>query len=299
MSMAYSTMYPGDVNFLDSIESYLQKSGVSTQMISPQEKLVVYEQARAALYSYDVQCLPRIVDKILYANMDTDQEARALWIAFSNHVMDPVFVQFLMQFLASRNDTSLNGKVGALLSKVINEFYERNYDEKKKKDEKVPEYEEVKHLQAAIESLLGGMSNAIQIKCGGLTHPEALFIAACVAMCSQASIKEILNSDLSVTADIFGNLADPDHVIRGALTLLKSDIPTKPTKNQAAFLDSLKRWVYTMLDTIPGGSITCYQYIVGVYGSTKPDVSQYFIQLKDCGTTYANCLAAAKQIVNK
>lgn len=299
MTTAYSSMYPGDVTFLDSVESYLRKTGMATNLTTPQERLVVTEQARAALYSYDVQCMPRIADKLLNSGMDTDQEARALWIALRNHVMDPVFVQVLMQFLASRNDPSLNGQIGALLSNVIKEFYEEHYDDKKKKEDTLPEFDEVKHIQAAIEQLLGGMANAIQVRCGGLTHPEALFVAACVAMNSKESIKEILMSDLSITADVFGNLKDPDRIIRAALLLLKSEVPTKPTKNQTAFLDSLKRWVYTMLDAIPGGTVVCYQYLVGVYGSVKPEVSQYFIQLKDCGTTYPNCLAAAKQIVNK
>ena len=154
-------------------------------------------------------------------------------------------------------------------------------------------------IQAAIEELLGGMANGIMVKCGGLTHPEALFVAACVAMNSRESIIEILNSDLSVTADIFNSLDDPDPVIRAALLLLKSDVPTKPTKNQTAFLDSLKRWVYNMMNIIPGGSIQGYQFLVGVYGSVKPDLSPYYIQLKDCGASqYPVCLAAAKQIVN-
>lgn len=300
MAMVYSQMYPGDVNYLDTVETYLKKTGLPSG-ISPQERLVMIEEARNSLYSYDVQCIPRIAEKILTSDLETDQEARALWIATNHHVMDPIFVQFLMQFLASRNDPRLNGQVGALLSKVLDKFFEENFkkDEKKKGEEEVPNFDEVKHIQAAVEDLLGGAANAVQVKCGNLTHPEALFIAACIAMNSQESIKEILRSDLSITADIFNNLTDPDPIVKGALTLLKSDIPTKPTKNQTAFLDSLKRWLYQMLDTIPGGTSVCYQYLVGVYGSVKPDVSPYYIQIKDCGTTYTNLLTVAKQIVNK
>ena len=75
--------------------------------------------------------------------------------------------------------------------------------------------------------------------------------------------------------------------------------PTKPTANQSAFLESLKRWVFRMLDTIPGGTTVGYQYLVGVYGSVKPDVSPYYIQIKDCGGSYPSLLEVAKQIVNK
>ncbi len=309
MSMVYSQMYPGDVNFLDSVETYLKKIGIPTGL-SPQERLVIADQARTTLYSYDVQCLPRIAEKILTSDLEADQEAKGLWIAFTNHIMDPIFVSFIMQFLYSRKDVSLNGQIGALLSKALDKYIETHWDKNKtndkdkkkdgpKEDAKTPEFEEIKHIQAAIEELLGPTANAVQVRCGNLTHTEALFIAACIAMNSQETLKEILRTDLPITADIFGNLGDPDAIIRGALTLLKSEIPTKPTANQSAFLESLKRWIYTMLEKIPGGTTMCYQYLVGVYGSVKPDVSPYYIQIKDCGTMYTNLLAVAKQIVNK
>lgn len=307
--LAYSQLYPGDVTFLDSLESYLRKLNVSAYA-TPQERLTITEQARSSLYSYDAQCLPRVAEKILEADMEVDQEARGLWIAFSNHVMDPIFVDIMMQFLRSRNDPALNGMIGALLSKVIDKHISANWSEdKKKKDKKLkdaaetddalPDFEEVKHIQAAIEELLGPTANSIQVRCGNLTHPEALFIASCLAMNSQKTLKEILATDLPITADIFGNLRDPDPVIKGSLKLLKADIPTKPTANQTAFLESLKRWIYTMLEKIPGGTTVCYQYLVGVYGSVNPDVSPYYIQIKDCGTMYTNLLTVAKQIVNK
>lgn len=311
MSTIYSRMYPDDVNFLDSVESYLRKLGVPNG-ISPQERLAITEQARNTLYSYDVQCMPRIAKKILEADMEVDQEARALMIALYNHALDPNFIAILMEFLRTKNDASLNGIIGAVLTKVLNQYIEDHWKKDNKKDDKkpkdpkeekkpeaTPDFEEIKHLQAAIERLLGDTANTVQVSCGNVTHPEALFIAACIAMNSQESLKEIIRSDLPVTADIFGNLQDPDGIIRGALTLLKADVPSKLTAHQTAFLDSLKRWVYTMLDKIPGGTSMCYSYLVGVYGSVKPDVSPYFIQVKDCGTMYSNLLTVAKQLVNK
>lgn len=303
--LAYSQTYPGDVTFLDSLESYMRKLNVSP-MASPQERLAITENARSTLYSYDVQCLPRVTDKILEADMESDQEARGLMIAFRNHVMDPMFVNIMIQFLRTRNDSALNGRIGALLSKVVDKYIEEHWkkDDKKSKDKDksetgTPDFDEIKHIQAAIEELLGPTANAIQVRCGNLTHPEALFIASCIAMNSQQTLKEILKYDLPITADIFGNLTDPDPIIRGSLTLLKADVPSKPTANQSAFLESLKRWIYTMLEKIPGGTTVCYQYLVGVYKSVSPDVSPYYIQIKDCGTMYTNLLTVAKQIVNK
>ena len=298
----YSSMYPGDANFLDTVDSYLAKIGVPAN-IPPHERLAIHEQARNALYSYDVQCIPRIADKILNADMTLDQEARALWIAFSHHTMDPSFVKIMMDYLSSRSDLILNGKIGALLSKVLEEFFKthapKNEKQKNSEEATTPEYDEIKHIQIAMEALLGSSASAIQATCGGLSHYEALFIAACLAMNSKETIKEILKSDLSVTANIFDSMMDPDRLVKGALYLLKSEVPSKPSKNQTAFLDSLKRWAFTKLDKIPGGQAVCYQYLVGVYGSVKPDVSPYYIQVKDCGTTYPDLIQVAKQLVNK
>lgn len=307
--MVYSQMYPGDVNFLDSVDTYLQKTGVP-RGITPQERLAIAEQARTSLYSYDVQCLPRIAQKILESDLETDREANALWIAFQHHVMDPVFVQFTMQYLNTRSDVTINGQVGALLSKVVEQYLTEHWQKKDEKDAKkkdkeepkaTPDFQEIKHIQVAIEQLLGTTANAIQVECGNLTHTEALYIAACIAMNSKETIKEILRSDLAITAELFTNIhmTNVGNMVTAALRFLKADIPTKPTANQSAFLESLKRWVYKMLDSVDGGSTVCYQYLVDVYGSVKPDVSPYYIQIKDCGTSYPNLLPVAKQIVNK
>lgn len=309
MSTAYSQMYPGDVNFLDTVESYLIKSGVQMGL-TPQENLAITDQARTALYSYDVQCIPRITDKILNANMDVDPEARALWIAFYNHSLDPIFIKFLMEYLHGRQDAALNGRVGALLTKVLEKYFENKLKEsqpEKKSDKKDKEskekkdevkYEEIEHLQIAIEKLLGSSAIVIEHCCGNITHHEALFVAACIVMNSQTTISEILNSDLPVTADVFNEFTPYDQLVMAALKFPKSEVPTKPTANQTAFLESLKRWVYDKLDSINGGAYKCYQFLVYTYGSVKPDVSPYYIQIKDCGTTKPNLIQAAKQIVN-
>lgn len=310
MSTAYSQMYPGDVNFLDSVESFMMKSDIPTGL-TPQENLAITDQARATLYSYDVQCMPRVADKILQANMDIDQEARGLWIAFYNHSLDPIFVKFLMQYLHDRSDTTLNGKIGALLTKVIGKYVEDHLKKEKtdgkKSDKKDPKekkegsddiLDNIKHIEIAVEKLLGSTAITIEEFCGNLSHADALYIASCIAMSSQETITEILNSDLPITADLFNEFRPYDPLVMAALRLRKSEVPLKPTANQTAFLESLKRWVFDKLDTINGGAYECYKFLVYTYGSVKPDVSPYYIQIKDCGTIKPNLIQAAKQIVN-
>ena len=311
--MIIPQLQPGDVVFLDSVESFMRKQGVP-ENLDPQTRIALTEQYRATLYSACATALvDRICDRILGADMTTDSEARALWEVLYKHSMDPEFISFVTQAINDTNaDSGKRGRIGALFSKLLDRYVTEEQkklkaSDGKKKDGSTPDIDlsPVKHIQVAMETLLGGAANAIQMQCGNLSHPSALFIAACLAMNDSATIKQILESDLPITANIFPNgkngSPSPDSLIRAALLLQKSEIPTKLTKNQEAFLTSLRDWVFTMLENIPGNHAmqTCYSYLVGVYKSTKPDVSPYYIQIKDCGTSYSNLLQVAKQIVNK
>jgi hypothetical protein len=293
----------GSVTFLDSIPSYLKKTGIQIDAMRPEQRLSVLEQARNSLYSYCAQVSPDVAKRILQSDLETDQEAQALMLAMYNHSMDPAFITILMQFLASRNDPSLNGVIGAVLVKVLSQYFETHTpkDKDKKKDGAQPEINtsEVKHIQGAVETLLGSMADLIVTTCGNMQHEEALAVAACLAMNNDQTIIELVNSNVPIKATIFDQiLANPGGIIQGALLLKKSDLPTKLTPVQTEFLNSLKEWLYDMLDKKPEGSLQLYNYLVSVYGSVKPDLSPYYIQLKDCGTRFTNLIQVAKQISN-
>ena len=158
---------------------------------------------------------------------------------------------------------------------------------------------EVRHIQGAVENLLGGMADLIVTTCGNMQHEEALAVAACLAMNNDQTIIELVNSNVPIKASIFDQiLANPGGIIQGALLLKKADLPTKLSPVQTEFLNSLKEWLYDMLDKKPEGSLQLYNYLVAVYGSVKPDLSPYYIQLKDCGTRFTNLIQVAKQISN-
>lgn len=298
----YATHFmEGSVTFLDSIDSYLKKMRIQTQSMSPEQRLSVMEQARNALYSYDAQIIGDVATRILQSDLNTDQEAQALMIAFYHHSLDPAFITVVMQFLATRNEPNLNGVVGAVLTKVLAKYVTEHTpkDKDKKKDEPASDFSEIKHIQGAVEHLLGNIADHIIMTCGNIPHEQALFVAACLAMNNDQTIVEIVKSDLPVTAEIFSKvLVNPGGIIQGALVLKKSDLPTKLSTNQTTFLNSLKEWLYKMLDEKPEGTAQLYSYLVGVYGSVKPDLSPYYIQLKDCGTRFTNLIQVAKQISN-
>lgn len=290
-----------DMIILQSVDSYLISIGAPPSQ-NPQEKLIVQQNARDYLYSDIVQRFPRVAGYILSADMETDTVAQGLNIALSRHVMDPVFVNLLMQYLSRHTSAEENGIVGAYLTKILSKWIEQNTKEPEKtkkgeKAESTPELslEPVAHIKAAIDQLLGNIKNLIMTRCGNLTGNQALSIAACIAMNNDDTIKEIISSDLPITAQLFDVVKDPSNLLRSALLINKSDIP-KMSTNQSAFIDSLKRWVYDKLNIIP--TQASYQFLVSVYGTTKPDVSTKFINPKECGTQYSNLLTVAKQMIN-
>ena len=303
-----------DMIILQSVESYLKS--INTPMAqSPHEKIVVTQQARDYLYSDIVQRVPRVAAYILQADMETDTTAQGLNMSLSKHVMDPVFINLLMQFLAKKNDGEENSVTGAYLAKLLNKWLEQNVKTPEKimappkegetvgtvenvnKPQK-QDVEPVAHIKWAVEQLLGNLQRLIAVKCNNVTDGQALAIAACVAMNNHETIIEIISSDLPVTADVFDIVADPSNIIKESLLLGKNDIPAKLSTNQTAFVESLKRWVYKKLNDIP--TQTSYQFMVATYGAAAGvDVSTKFINPKDCGTQYSNLLTVAKQLINK
>lgn len=298
-----------DMIILQSVESYL-KTLRTPAIQNPQEKLIVTQQARDYLYSDIVQRVPRVAAYIMSADMETDSIAQGLFMALSKHVIDPVFIDILMQYLMKTNSAEENGIVGALLTKILNKHIEsktkpttvpssskkdKDADKKSAESEKI-DLSDVAHIQQAINALLGNLADIVITRCGNLTKPEATAIAACIAMNNADTIKEIVASDLPITAQLFDVVQDPSSLIKAALLLNKADF-VKLSKNQTAFMESLTRWVYDKLNIIPTQS--SYQFLVATYGSIKPDVQNYYIQIKDCGMKYSNLYAVAKQLINQ
>lgn len=298
-----------DMIFLHSTESYLKSIGTPLPS-TPQEKLYIMQNARDLLYSDNVARAPRIAAYIMQSNIDEDDKAKALFKAFCEKSKDPVFIQLLMQYLAPRNNQDENGIIGAILTKIMAKLLEDDkvvtstkiVEKKSDKDKstKVEQTVEVnpdkyKHIYEAIQCLLGNLASIIATRCGNITVPEAMSIAACIVMNNDDTVKEIIESDLPISAQVFDILNNPTNVIKGALNLNKADY-TKLTANQSNFIETLKKWVYEKLNVLP--TYTAEQLITAAYGSMRPDTSMKLIQLKDCGTQYSNLLMVAKQIIN-
>lgn len=301
----FTQITDSDKIVLNSVESFMKAQGGIPAGTAPDMKLYLENKCRNVLYSDIARRTPAIAAYILSDNKSNEDEANGLMLAMSRHAMDPVFIEILGNYLRSVGDPEASAMSGALMAKILNNWLEKNMTEttSKKKDKKdaveakpAINIGAVSHLQVFVESVLGDIASVIQTRSGNVTTQEALAIAACLAMNNSDTIKEIIASDLPVTASIFDILTDPTNILKAALLIDIDDIPTT-SANQKTFIDSLKMWTYTKLNSIP--TQTCYNFLTSVYRSIKPDVSKYLIQIKDCGTQYSNLLTVAKQIVNK
>lgn len=307
-----SVIDQSDIIILNSVDSYLK--GMRTPVpATPQEKLFVMQSARDRLYSDIAERVPRVASYILQSDIDEDHHAKGLFMALCNHAKDPVFIQILMQKLAQRNCEEENEITGALLTKILSKIMDdqkvetakvKIVEKKSDKDKtsKVVEEapanndEQYKHIFEAIQCLLGNMASIIATRCGNITVIEATSIAACIVMDNKETIKEIIESDLPISAQIFDIVQNPTNLIAAALNLNKADY-TKLTPNQSNFIETLKKWVYEKLNALP--TDLSWQIAIAAYGGkAKPDTSMKLIQLKDCGTQYSNLLITAKQINN-
>lgn len=306
--MIDSTIYESDKIILDSIESYIERIyGNKMMTMNPQEQLMVTQKARDYLYSEDVVRFPRMAAYVLSHNIEEDTVAHGINLSISNLILDPVFIDTLMHYLAQTNDAEENCASGAYLTKLMSDWIKSNTVEtktSKKKGEEAtvestaPSLEPIMHVKNAVWKLLGNIASMIQTRCANVDEFTAIALAADVAMNNASTITEIIASDQPVTADILDVVADPRNFIRAILLLEQKDLPAKPTANQTTFIESLKRWVYNKLDRIP--SQAAYQIMVATYGlASGVDVSTKFINPKSCGNQYPNLLAVSKIIINK
>ena len=306
------TFLPSDAVILNTVESYLRSLG-TPRNLSPDVALNVMKSARDYLYSEIAQRVPAVAPKILSADLETNDQAKALYLALSEHAMDPVFIDILMKYLNSINhNNSDQGALlvtGALLAKILSKYIgdqvetatkEKDKDKKKKDageaDKNISiDVDKVAHLQDAVNALLGECANKVSMKCGNLTYKDALIVAACIATNNETTLTEIIESDLPITADVFDIIANKNEIIKAALLLEKKDF-TKLTQNQEKFIESLERWVFDKLEHNATPN-QVYNFLLSIYG-VRPDTNKYLINVRDCGTANSNLLQVVRLMTN-
>ncbi len=301
-----------DMIVLESVDSFLQKQGVPMN-VAPQERFIALQSTKEYLYSEIATRIVRLSGYIMSANLESDTAAQGLNASLSKHLTDPICVNIIMQALGRSNNLVDNCIVGAYFTRVLSNWIAQNvkYDEKNKKGEVVNaapkievQLEPVKHIDLAINMLLGPIINKVKAKCVNLNDSDSKAVAASLAMNNASTIFELIASDLPVTADVLDIILDVycdlDDIIMSTLRIDANspDLPGKLSENQTVFVDSLKRWIYKKLNEIPIQS--GYQFLVATYGNyNNIDPSTKFINLRECGNQYANLTELNRQLFVK
>lgn len=299
--MVINQIQDSDAIILNSLDSYLKAQNLPAYL-DPRERLAINEQARNCFYSDVVQRTPRVAAFILSSDIETNDFAKGLFKAMHRHVLDPAFVTILLDYLRKRNDPEECSITGALLTKIMQKHFNTiiNSEDGKKKGKEAEvskkDYEDVEHIRVALYTLFANEIAIIRTKYPEIKENDLCSLATSLAMNNGDTITEIIAADLPVTADVFNMLKNPTNVIRASLLLKAADF-VKLSKNQEAFIESLKRWIYDRLNSIT--SQECYQFLVNTYGSIEPNVSEYLIQIKDCSKQYSNLCEVVKFIIKK
>ncbi len=298
-----TTITDSDMIVLQSVESFIESKKIP--MTNPEERIYIYQEARDYLYSDIARRVPRIAAYILSSDLETDTRAQGLNIALSHHMMDPAFVDILMQQLNKEGKQDEFRITGAYMATILNKWLVQHtpVPEKPKKGEKPepvkdPDITPVKHLFSTIKVLLGSIVDPIMFNCGNITEQQAMAVASCIAMNNEEALKELIDLDLPITAQSFDTnvIPDPSAIITAALRMKKADLP-KLSENQTNFVNSLKTWVYEKLNELH--SQTIYHFLVSVYGTKTPDVTTNLINPKECGPQFTNLFTVAKQMINQ
>ena len=306
---------PGDHILTENVESLMAKQQIGYPGgITPQQYAYAEEVTRQNFYLDAVPRVPRVVQYIFEADLDTDKTAAGLEYGIKNLlVYDPNFLVSLMTYLAQPT-INPNGiaAVGAFMVKIMTEYYDRIKDEADKKTDeaskdakdqpKSEEAEGIERLSKNVGTLLRNVVEVIDINCPGLNDMEKLATAAAIAMQNHQTLGILLQNDLPVTANLLdiirnsGNNKGMNQVIASAFLLERKDFP-KLSENQEKFIDSLSNYVFRLINE-KGPSEICalFGWIYGSYDCRNVDLEKYIIDPRACGTQYSRLHATIKSM---
>lgn len=311
--------YDKDSIVLESPESFKRKKGLVTSA-NPMDAFTQDMVFKNELYSRIAERMPTYALNILDPLHEDESFVKALSEALTfHHCMDPAFISILLQSLEQRHDPDApkaRAVVGALLIDVVTRYtakmsqpltVDADADKKKKKEDSDAKIsKEVADATAearrAAHLLLGDLADQVKDTCAELEDHEALLIAGCIAVGGPLAVKRIIAMDYPVTAEVF-NIVIRDNEVYNSLIIetlrLEAEKYQKLTTNQKAFIESLKRWVFSSLNNLSNPQLI-FQMLTAAYRSVKPeDTSKYLIQVKECGTAYGYLLSVARQLIVK
>ncbi len=308
---------PDDFILTENVESLMAKQQPTYPAgITPEQYAYAEEVTRQNFYLKAVPRVPRVVQYIFEADLDTDDQAAGLAYGLKNLLIyDEKFLISLMSYLAqpisSPEFQSGIAATGAFMVKIMSEYYEelkkKEAESKGKKDKNEeetsdPEKEGIERISKQVGTLLRNIVEIVDINCPGLTDHEKLATAAALAMQNDQTVPMLLDNNLPVTASLLdiirnsGNNKGMNLVVASAFLLEKKEYP-KPTDNQSKFIDSLSTYVYKLVNEKgPTDIHALFGWIYGSYDFKNVDLEKYIIDPRACGTQYSRLHATIKSM---
>lgn len=296
---------PEDNILLENVESLMTKQQMNYPGgLTPQQYAYAEEVTRQNFYTRAIPRVPRVVQYIFEADLDTDKRAAAFEYGIKNLlIFDSGFLMSLMRYLAQPNINPAGiAAVGAFMVKIINDYAEKKKEQKDAADEKSDEAEGIKRISENVGILLKNIVELVDINCPGLSDSEKLATAAALAMQNHQTIGCLLQNDLPVTANLLdiirtsGNNKAMNLVIASAFLLEKKDFP-KLTENQEKFIDSLTTYMFRLVNE-KGPTEICalFGWIYDTYDGRNIDLEKYLIDPRGCGSQYMRLHTATKSM---
>lgn len=307
---------PEDNILMENVESLMAKQQVSYPGgITPQQYAYAEEVTRQNFYLKAIPRVPRVVQYIFEADLETDQMAAGLEFGIKKLLIyDASFLSSLMAFLAQPNINPAGvAAVGAFMVKIINEYAEKLKEKagdakgKKKEDAsdaKDAEAEGIERLNKNVGILLRNVVEVVDINCPGLSDAEKIATAAAIAMQNEQTVGILLQNNLPVTANLIdiirgsGNNKAMNLIIASAFLLERKDFP-KLTENQEKFIDSLTTYVFKLINEkgpTEIWSLFAWIYDIRTVDCKNVNLENYIIDPRSCGTQYSRLHAAVKQM---
>lgn len=297
---------PEDNILLETVESLMAKQQMNYPGgLTPQQYAYAEEMTRQNFYTRAIPRVPRVVQYVFEADLDTDKQAAAFEYGVKNLLIyDSGFLMSLMTYLAQPNiNPGGIAAVGAFMVKTINDYAEKVKEQGAKEDEKKDaEAEGIERISKNVGILLKNVVDVIDINCPGLKDSEKLATAAAIAMQNHQTIGILIQNDLPVTANLLdiirtsGNNQAMNLIIRSAFLLEKKDFP-KLSENQEKFVDSLTTYMFRLINE-KGPTEICalFGWIYRTYDGRQIDLEKYLIDPRGCGSQYMRLHAAAKSM---
>ncbi len=266
---------------INTVDTFIQSERISIPT-NPEQKLRFMKSIGDEFYSEVARRMPRIIN-VLMIDGPQNQFENGLLIAYRGHCMNPRFVEILKMYINAECSTTDKHIIGAFLISVADKYFASHPVKDDKKTDSTKEKAEIAqkivHVTNTAMELLSDYMEALDVISPGFEPSERAAIAAALSFENEITIKELVKSDLPVTSEVFKVYPHSDRIMIAALKLKKKEF-TKLSKNGEAFIESVKKFVFSKLNNVEPA--VCFRFLTDhVYRSISFDTNEYLLCITD------------------